>query len=412
MAVSRKDPKGRALHKGETYRKTDGRYVYNYVDPFGRNRSIYAPDLMTLRVKERDLLKDQLDGIDIYLQGKATVNFVFERYMKTKIELRKTTRAAYQYNYDHFVRDNIGKKRIADIKYSDVLNYYLYLMTEKGYSKSTVDRIHTLLNPTFNMAVRDRIIRSNPANGVLAEVSKKAGKNKGIRHALTLEQQRTFMNYVENETKFQPWWPLFMVMLGTGVRVGELIGLRWCDCDFENRIISINHSISYRQIEEDGVKSCQYILSEPKTEKGIRNVPMMDEVYDALMMEKEIQSIIGFNMMTIDGMSGFIFRNRCGKVHNPQTINQAIERIRVDCNLQEEIRAKKEHRNAVEVPHFSCHILRHTFCTRLCEVETNLKTIQDIMGHKDIQTTMDIYAEATANMKMDAIANVSKKLKF
>lgn len=412
MAVSRKDPKGRALHKGETYRKTDGRYVYNYVDPFGKNRSIYAPDLMTLRVKEKNLLRDQLDGLDVYLQGKATINYVFDRYMKTKIELRKTTRAAYNYTYNHYVRDNFGKKKIADIKYSDVMNYYLHLITEGELTKSTVEKIHTLLNPTFNMAVRDDIIRNNPANGVLGELSKKAGGNKGIRHALTIEQQRTFMNYVENETQCKSWWPIFMVMLGTGVRVGELIGLRWCDCDFENRIININHSISYRQIEEDGSKICKFILSEPKTEKGIRNVPMMDEVYEALMIEKEIQSIIGFNTMTIDGMSGFVFRNRYGKVHNPQTINDAIERIRVDCNLQEEIRAKKERRDAVEVPHFSCHVLRHTFCTRLCEVETNLKTIQDIMGHKDIQTTMDIYAEATANMKMDAIANVSKKLKF
>lgn len=412
MAISRKDPKGRALHKGETYRKTDGRYVYNYTDPYGKNRSIYAPDLLTLREKEKNLIKDQLDGLDVYLQGKATLNYVFDRYIKTKVDLRSTTKSSYTYNYDHYIRDNFGKRKIADIKYSDVMNYYLYLINEEEISLNTVDNLHTLIHPTFNLAVRDNIIRNNPSDKVLGELSKKIGKGSGIRHALKPEEQKTFMEYVKNDPLSRRWWPLFMTMLGTGGRVGEIIGLRWCDCDFENRIISINHSISYNAVEEDGERRSRYILSKPKTEKGIRFIPMMDEVYEALMLEREIQSVTGFNETKIDGMSGFIFQNRIGKVHKPSSINKAIERIRIDCNGNEELKARKENRKAVEVPHFSCHIFRHTFCTRLCEVETDLKVIQDIMGHKDIQTTFGIYAEASENKKKEAIADMSKKLSF
>ena len=77
--------------------------------------------------------------------------------------------------------------------------------------------------------------------------------------------------------------------------------------------------------------------------------------------------------------------------------------IIADYNAGEEVEAKKQHREAVLLPDFSAHHLRHTFCTRLCEKETNLKVIQSVMGHKDIQTTMDIYAEATEEKKTGII---------
>ena len=72
------------------------------------------------------------------------------------------------------------------------------------------------------------------------------------------------------------------------------------------------------------------------------------------------------------------------------------------------IKAKKEKREPVLLPDFSCHHLRHTFCTRLCENETNLKVIQSIMGHRSIETTLDVYAEATDRKKQEAIENISK----
>lgn len=81
-------------------------------------------------------------------------------------------------------------------------------------------------------------------------------------------------------------------------------------------------------------------------------------------------------------------------------VSRAIKRIIADYNAGEEAEAKKQHCEAVLLPDFSAHHLRHTFCTRLCEKEINLKVIQSVMGHKDIQTTMDIYAEATEKKKV------------
>ena len=136
-------------------------------------------------------------------------------------------------------------------------------------------------------------------------------------------------------------------------------------------------------------------ITTPKTESGKRNIPMMSEVRKALIEERKAQFSKGFNGTVIDGYSGFIFTNKVGYVHNPMTINRAIERIRKAYNEEEEINAKKQKREPILIPHFSVHNLRHTFCTRFCENETNVKVIQEIMGHSDISTTMNIYAEAT-----------------
>ena len=176
MAKARKDNKGRALQKGESQR-TDNTYVYTYTDPFKKRRFVYARDLQTLREKEADLIKNQLDGLDVYVAGSATLNYVFDRYMSTKYDLRRTTRSNYIYMYDHFVREGFGQRKIGEIKYSDVMYFYYYLLNEKDLQANTVDTIHTVLHPTFQLAVRDGIIRMNPSDGVMADIKRKAGKN-------------------------------------------------------------------------------------------------------------------------------------------------------------------------------------------------------------------------------------------
>ena len=408
MAKVRKDLRGRSLRKGEVQRASDKRYMYTYTDPMGRRKFIYANDLAELREKEAKLMKDQLDGLDLYVAGKASVNDTFDRYMSTKYNLRESTKSSYLYTYDHYVRDTFGKKRIAEIKYSDVLQFYYYLLNEVKISLGTLDTVHCLLHPTFQLAVRDEIIRNNPTEGVMKEISRESGKNRGIRHALTVEQQRAFMEYIANHPIYYHWWPMFTVLLGTGCRIGEALGLRWQDLDYDRRTISINHSLSYYQ-KPDTNKSVLRI-SKPKTEAGIRTIPMLDVVKDAFQMLYEEQLENGFNETEIDGMSGFIFCNRFGTVPNPQTVNHTIKRIANSYNADEVVRAKKERRDPIILPNFSCHHLRHTFCTRLCENETNLKVIQSIMGHRNIETTMDIYAEATEEKKQESFENLAAKL--
>lgn len=411
MAPARKDCKGRALKKGETQRKSDLMYIYTYMDPFTHKRKyVYSKDLLTLREKEKELQRDQLDGLDIYVAGSATLNYLFDRYIFTKTELRSSTRTNYTYMYDHYVRNSLGQKLIKDIKYSDIVRFYIYLINEMGLQVNTLETIHTVLNPTFKMAVRDSVIRINPCEGAMAQIKRKSKRNQGVRHALTLEQQRAFMRYIKDHPVFYRWEPLFTVLLGTGCRVGEVIGLRWKDIDFKKRMININHSVSYYPRVENSYK-CEYRVSLPKTEAGIRNVPMMKEVCEAFLKEKARQKEEDlFNHMEVDGMSGFIFCNRFGKLHNPSSINRAIRRITETYNSEEVVTAKREGREPVILPHFSCHHLRHTFCTRFCENETNVKIIQSVMGHANIQTTLDIYAEVTEIKKSQSIEDLSCNL--
>lgn len=401
MAKSRRDNKGHALRKGEFQRSQDGRYAYSYTDPLGQRRTIYASNLRDLRIKEDELTKNQLDGLDLYTAEKTTMNMLFDRYIKSKRNLRETTKTNYIYNYDRYVRDGFGKKRICDIKYSDVLFFYQSLIDERELSVHTVDSVHGLLHPAFEMAVRDNIIRKNPSENVMKELKKRVGKNKGVRHALTIEQQRAFLSYIADSDVFSHWYSLFEFLLGTGCRIGEAIGIRWEDVDFDNRVISINHSVSYFAKREDGVSKCGYKVFLPKTDSGIRQIPMLDEVYETLKMDYEYQQANGFSRLEVDGMSGFIFTNRFGSLHNGQNVNRAIKRICEAYNSEAIEKAKKNHNEPLLLPDFSAHHLRHTFATRLCENVTNLKVIQSIMGHKNIETTMDIYAEATEGKKQE-----------
>lgn len=405
MAKVRKDSKGRVLHKGETYKKNIKSYCFSYTDPFGKRKCFYAKDLPELREKERQLEKDRLDGLDVYLMAKADINFVFDRYMDTKKELRSTTHTNYLYMYNRYVRKGFGKRKISTVRYSDVLLFYNALL-DKGLKVNTVDSIHTVLHPTFQMAVRDDIIRSNPTDGAMAELKRQNKKHSSIKHALTLEQERAFLKFLDDNQDINRWKPLFTVMFGTGCRIGEVIGLRWEDIDENSNSISVNHSITYYPRSDNSYK-CEYQVSLPKTEAGIRTVPMLRKVKEAFEQEREYQDKTGLrNIMELDGMRDFIFCNRFGNLHNPAAINRAIKRIVDDYNAKEIVTAKREGREPLILPRFSSHIARHTFCSRLCENETNIKVIQSVMGHKDIQTTLDIYAEVSEQKKQDVFSQI------
>ena len=138
---------------------------------------------------------------------------------------------------------------------------------------------------------------------------------------------------------------------------------------------------------------------------------MLSEVRHALLEERLRQMEHGFNRKVVDGYSGFIFSNRFGETLSPHCVNRAIWRVIADYNKDETTRAKSEHRDPILLPHFSAHNLRHTFCTRFCENERDLKIIQEIMGHADITTTMNIYNEATKDRKKASFANLEGKIK-
>ena len=175
------------------------------------------------------------------------------------------------------------------------------------------------------------------------------------------------------------------------------------------RTININHSLTYYTRSDNSFK-CEFRVSEPKTEAGIRTIPMMGPVYEVLKSEYQRQQEEGFCVAEVDGMTNFIFTNRFGNPHNPQAVNRAIKRIVDTHNAEEEVEAKKKKREPIMLPRFSCHIFRHTFASRFCENETNVKVIQEVMGHADVSTTMNIYAEANPEVTKEALEKLAKNM--
>lgn len=273
-----------------------------------------------------------------------------------------------------------------EVSVDDLKKFYLSMYFDSGLKPNTIHSVNTILHPIFTLAVRDGYIRSNPAYQVYAELKKQNAWCQEKRHALTEQQQSAFVDYIRNSSKYRKWLNMFTLFLGTGCRVGEVIGLRWEDCDFAENIISINHNLVYCKADD---KKFKYYISTPKTKAGERIIPMLKEVRKALLEERISQMQTGFNQTVIDGYSGFIFQNRNGGMRKPTEINKVINRIIADYNAEETEQAKKKRREPILLPHFSVHNLRHTFCTRFCENETNLKIIQEIMGHANISTTMD-----------------------
>ena len=181
---------------------------------------------------------------------------------------------------------------------------------------------------------------------------------------------------------------------------------RWCDIDLEEGIIDVNHTlVYYDHRDENHKKGCYFNVNTPKTANSNRQVPMLDFVKEAFLMEKENQRVRDIQCkVVIDGYTDFIFLNRDGGTFYHGSVNKTIRRIIRDCNL--EILEKGEE-DPVLLPHFSCHSLRHTFTTRMCEAGVNVKVIQDTLGHSDIATTLEIYAEVTKEFKKQEFAGLN-----
>lgn len=308
--------------------------------------------------------------------------------------------------YNLFVRPNFGKNRISKLKKTDVKRFYNQLADDRGLQASTIDSVHTVLHQVLQMAVDDNYIRNNPSDGVLKELKQSHVFKTEKRRGLTKPEQELLLNYLKNHRLYNHWYPIFAVMIGTGLRVGEVAGLRWCDIDLEEGIIDVNHTlVYYDHRDENNKRGCYFNVHTPKTPNSNRQVPMLEFVKEAFLMERNNQQALGITCeVVIDGYTDFIFLNRDGGPFYHGSLNKTIRRIIRDCN--DEVLMKEED-NPVLLPHFSCHSLRHTFTTRMCEAGVNVKVIQDTLGHADISTTLNIYADVPKELKKAEFASLN-----
>ena len=413
---SDKDSKGRKLQKGESQR-ADGRYEYRYTDANHVRRSVYSWKLqsgdptpkgkrmgLSLRELERQIEKDKLDGI---AATNITVDDLWHKFIISKTKLKDSTRNGYIYTYNKYIKPRFGHIKITDVKYSNILCFYNQLLVEVKMDISTLQIVQNILHPMFNIAVRDDSIRKNPTEGVMKELKKSNDIERKKIHALTSEEQDIFLDFVSKSDTYNHWWNLFAVMLCTGCRIGEILGLRFKDINFSKNIININHSISYRP-QADG--KCKHRISTPKTKSGTRDIPMSPEVREILLKIKEEQKKNGGCTSVVDGYSGFVFMNRDQRVLMMASVNKAIGRIIKDYN--EQVTSDKSIKNPTLLPRFTAHSLRHTFCTRLFEKTQDFKAIQELMGHADVQTTMNIYDEVFPDRRNKAMESLVGMIKI
>lgn len=378
--ATRKDAHGRILQKGEGQDKK-GRYYYSYRDINGKRKRIYNTELMELRKAERIIQNDINDGIDIEA-GKRTLNEQFEIYLAFK-NIKETTKLQYRGRWNAHIAKVLGEKKLINIKKSDIQLFYKQL-SDEGMKDTSIKAYSHLLHPLFESAVNDDIIRKNPSKGCLKEYNNRPK----TKEALTLDQQELLLEFIQTTKKFSKYYPFIMFALATACRKGEIIGITWDDIDLRNRIISVNHQLRY--ISENG--KVKYIVSSPKTDTGIRDIPMTEKCYQALLLQKEYQLNNGIDHnLKKAGIGNFVFTTSSGTPYTPSNVNAFIDNIVRSFNEKQREKAIEYNSTLQLLPHITCHTLRHTACTRLAENNIDIKVLQKFMGHADIKTTMNIY---------------------
>lgn len=390
--AKRYDSKGRVLRTGESQR-ADGMYLYrSMVD--GKSVTLTSSSLSGLRKKIDDLDKKLDQGVDISKQN-VTLNTIADKYMESKSKtVQITTLETMTAMYDNYVRQKFGKRALADIKRSHVKDLYLDLISgEKKLSVSTVSRLNTIIKPMFEMAVNDDIIPKNPAKGVISEIKAETKSTTKKVPALTEEEQYEFVDYILKMKKHQHIKGLLIFLLGTGCRIGEAVGLQWENVDFEKETIEINHAVGYlRKKTAD-----RQFIKGTKSESGNRTIPMLEEVKQALLDERERQEMKGFVQPVIDNHTDFVFLSEKGTIFTRENVSTQIKQI---------VREHNKEYPDNKLPEFTTHQLRHTFATRLCRNCSDMKSIQKALGHKDISTTMNIYADATTDGVTESVKSL------
>lgn len=401
MSEKRRDQRGRILRNGEIQME-NGRYRYKYTDAFGQKKYVYSWRLdhndktpagkkkeLSLREKEKQITADMFDQI-VPDGGKLTVLALVEKYISLKTGVRPSTEAGYRTVVNILKKEEFGKRRIDKVKISDAKAWLIQLQ-KNGRGYSSIHTIRGVLRPAFQMAVDDDILRKNPFGFELATV---IYNDSVTREALSREDERKFIKFVHDDPYYKRYYDGVYILFNTGLRISEFVGLIKSDIDFENMKINVENQLHrYARVG--------YSVNEPKTECGIRQVPMTEEVAECFkrILAKRVKPKVE---PMVDGRTGFIFLDKDGR---PMVANHWEKYFQHIC-------AKYNRIYKVQMPKVTPHVCRHTFCSRMAAARMNPKTLQYIMGHADISVTLNVYTHLgfeEASDEMNRIAKENKK---
>ena len=272
--------------------------------------------------------------------------------------------------------------RFGDYRMKEITRRDIEMARQKlldlGKTPENINDIFAHLNHVLNCAVNDDTIEKNPCKALKQIKRNKEVATKTIHRALSNEETMDFFNRAKERESY--YYNLFEVMIKTGMRIGEVTALYLSDIDRKNGFIHVWKTISR---DEAGA----YIVSEfTKTESGTRDIPLTDEVYNIIKRQIELnRSIFGFQW------SGLLFESIEGKILREYTVNREIKRICKD----------------IGIDNFTSHAFRDTFATRFIEQRPqDFKILSEILGHKDISITLNLYTHVMTESKVNAMNDI------
>lgn len=313
-------------------------------------------------------------------------NWLFEVNFINK---KPSTKERYEGLYRNYIKDSeLSRLKIKDISQTDIQKYYNSLI-KKDISVTTVIQLNKIIAPSLRYAYNNNLIIKDFTKAIVLPTKKEEEKlnSKNKINPFTLDEQNQFLKAIQGHD----FELLFITALNTGMRQGELLALTWNDIDFNSNTISVNKTAKYiAPVDSTGRGKGSISIQTPKTINSIRTIPIPSFLKDKLKQYKVTQSKNRLLLANIYKNNNLVFCNSFGKFLDSSRVRKEFKKVLEKNNLS----ARK------------FHDLRHTFATRLFELGENPKTVQTILGHSNISTTLDTYTHVLDTMK----ETVSNKL--
>ncbi|MGX8851188.1 tyrosine-type recombinase/integrase [Amedibacillus sp. YH-ame10] len=393
-----KNLKGREIGKGISQRK-DGTYMGRFVDRYKNRQTFYDKDLKMLR---RRLEKERHDSeYGLLLNGcNITLADWFDEFVKLyKVGyVKETTIYRIKQTFSPCRSDVIGMMKLCDIRAFHIQRLFNELH-EKGYTYGTLNMFKSLLKEMFKKAIGNGFATFNPCESIVLPK-----KVKYESRYLTEEEQTMFLESAESYQHYD----IFCANLSCGARIGELLGLKWGDIDFEHKKIFIQRTLHYARLKDDEV--CHFFFTTPKTEDSKRVIPLLSDMEKVLkrVLRKQlaIKALHASQWKQVEPFVDMVFTTQQGVPIRYGDVNRTIKNVVMKANLLEEEIAKLENRDPYYLEPFSPHCFRHTFVTKCKKSGVSYETIKNYVGHSKIEMTA-YYDHNKPEMDIDDLNRIS-----
>jgi len=365
---------GELIHKRKNYWVIR---IHKRLDPKGKRvyRTIkFEGDRTAARAELDRLLREQAEGREV-TPPEITVNEYFDCWLETVAANRYSYKTLEGYKgiiaYD--ARPLIGTLKLSELQPNQVQCIF-NAMTARGVGSNTQRRLFSVISKAFDPAVAWGWLETNPLS--LLKIPRREAKE---MHALSKEETRTFLAVTDRGRHAE----YFRLAVITGMRPGEMAGLRWDDIDFERCTVSVQRSLAWRTKFVDG-----WILMPTKTKRGRREISIPKSLADALAglqrRQEDVMSKAGRSYQN----DGFVFANRWGRpIYRRQFVGHVFKVALVRAGLPRKIRL---------------YDLRHTSATLLLQAGEHIKVVSERLGHSGVWITLEIYVHVLPGMQRDA----------